>query len=88
MSEQDLYEALERLHAEIERLGEKDAVLKQRLNELIVDVEKQIQGEVDEEQAAGLIDKLQQQVEQFEAQHPQVTGILNQIMLTLSNMGI
>ena len=88
MSKQDLRDALERLHTEIESLGEKDELLRQRMDELIVEVEQQIRGEGNEEHAAGLIDKLQQQVEQFEAQHPRVTGILNHIMMTLSNMGI
>lgn len=88
MSKQDLREALERLHAEIELLGKKDDVLKQRLDALIEEVEQQIAGEGVETDAAGLIEKLQQQVEQFETQHPRVTGILNHIMLTLSNMGI
>ena len=88
MSKQDLQESLDRLHAEVDKLQAKDELLRQRLDRLISDVERQIEGPEDEQHAATLIGDLQKQIEQFETEHPRVTGILNHIMVTLSNMGI
>ena len=88
MSKHELRDALTQLYAEIEKLQDEDSEVKDRLNELIKDIEEQIEGEGDELHADTLIDKLQLQIEQFETEHPRVTGILNQLMLTLSNMGI
>lgn len=88
MSNQDLQESLDRLHAEVDKLQAKDELLRQRLDRLISDVERQIEGPEDDQHAATLIGDLQKQIEQFETEHPRVTGILNHIMVTLSNMGI
>jgi len=88
VSREELQKSLDRLHVEIEKLEVKDAALKERLDGLISDVESQLKGSGDEQQAATLMGELQKYIEQFETEHPRVTGILNHIMVTLSNMGI
>jgi len=90
MSREELEESLARLHKEVAKLEEKDGALKERLDGLIHDVERQLHGveDTDAKNAAGVIDDLQKYIEQFETEHPRVTAILNHIMVTLSNMGI
>ncbi|MDX2276740.1 MAG: DUF4404 family protein [Hyphomonadaceae bacterium] len=84
MEDAQLRETLQRLRAEIEQLGPEDAAVQARLNLLVADVERRLEGADDD----GLIDNIKESVEQFEVKHPRATAILNDVMLALSNMGI
>lgn len=86
MSEQQLRQELERLKQEAANLPTDDEAGRERLHNLIEKLEKRLaEGEEDDE---GLFDQIQDAVSHFEAEHPRATAILNDIMVTLSNMGI
>lgn len=87
MPEQQIRENLEKLRAEIDQVAESDDQAKVRLNALISDIEASI----DPERESGdnkLVQNIKEAVAHFEAEHPRTTAILNDIMVTLSNMGI
>lgn len=86
MPEQEIRENLERLRREISQIEEGNTSTRERLNGLIDDIETGI--ESDETQDQSLMESLQEAITQFETEHPRATAILNDIMLTLSNMGI
>lgn len=86
MSDQQLHADLERLRAEVNALSEDNPDSREKLNLLISDIEKQL--DESSENDEGLIDKLKDAIHQFETEHPRATAILNDIMVTLSNMGI
>lgn len=86
MSDQQLHADLERLRAEVNALSEDNPNSREKLNLLISDIEKQL--DESSENDEGLIDKLKDAIHQFETEHPRATAILNDIMVTLSNMGI
>lgn len=88
MSREEVSRSLERLRSEIDKLDKSDEQVKQHVNELIGDLEHQLEYSGDSTQKATLIESLKRSVEQFETEHPRVTGILNHIMVTLSNMGV
>jgi predicted transcriptional regulator len=87
MPEQQLRKNLEKLRAEIDQVAESDTQTRTRLNDLINDIEASIDPEQESEDT-GLVQNLKDAVAQFETEHPRTTAILNDIMVTLSNMGI
>ncbi|MCS3904239.1 hypothetical protein J2T55_002275 [Methylohalomonas lacus] len=87
MSEDKLRQELERLKEEAAKLPSDDAAGRARLDEVIKRVESKLAEDQDDDDE-GLFDQLQESVSHFEAEHPRATAILNDIMVTLSNMGI
>ena len=87
MSEDKLRQELERLRAEAANLADDDTVGRERLNRVIEQLEKRL-AEDQENDDETLFDQLQESISHFEAEHPRATAILNDIMVTLSNMGI
>jgi len=88
MTNKDLHQQLEELRAEIDRVARNDTAAKDRMNELLGEVEKTIDASSDQEIDDNLMENLRETISQFETEHPRATAILNDIMVTLSNMGI
>jgi hypothetical protein len=62
---------------------------KRRLSGLITEIEQQLnEPMLVTGDPQTLIDQVDSMVTTFENEHPRVAGILNNIMLTLSNMGV
>ena len=83
MSSEDVRESLERLRSEIGKLEAGDETVKVRVDELISDLEHQLENPEDAAHKANVIESVRKATEQFEVEHPRVTGILNHIMTTL-----
>jgi hypothetical protein len=86
MPQNKLHKSLERLRDEVNHLAADDIESRERLNNLITDLEVKLARPEDEDE--GLMDNLKESIQHFEAEHPRATAILNDIMVTLSNMGI
>lgn len=78
---------LERLRDAINQVAKDDIETRERLDRIINDLEAKLETG-DEEENEGLIQDIREAIENFEAEHPRATAILNDIMVTLSNMGI
>jgi DUF1009 family protein len=87
MAEKQLREDLERLRAEISNL-EPDSKTKEKLTRLLEEIEQEIDESSLEDVAKSVLEKVEKSVYRFETSHPTVTGILNNIMVTLSNIGV
>lgn len=87
MSKEKIAASIESLRAEIDKLEVEDATAKTRLDALVVELEKQLDKPGDAG-ASGLDESVKELVEHFEVAHPRITGILNDLMVTLSGMGI
>jgi len=85
MSKEALKKDLERLRAEVNDLAESRPETRDKINELINDLETRVENEENHE---GLMDNIREYISKFETEHPRATAILNDIMVTLSNMGI
>ena len=83
---QKLTETLDALRAEIDQLHTDDAESKQRLEKLVENLEKKLEHPDDDDHH--LDEGIKDSITHFEVTHPRVTAILNDIMMTLSNMGI
>ena len=88
MSRAELKQSLERLRQELAALGPDDSQVLERLNPLIDEIEQEIGALATPDSHASQLEKLRNHVEAFEVEHPRVTNILNDIMVTLSNLGI
>ena len=87
MSKAELQESLSALQAQLEKLDGADPAARARVEALLSDIERQIEAP-DDEAHTGIVGRLQSAIEHFEVEHPQLTGVLNRIMMTLSDMGI
>lgn len=84
MSEDHLHEQLQRLADELESLPPDDAH-RATIEALIADIELQLnEGFADE----SLVDQVEAAVSTFEVEHPQIAAVLNNIVITLGNIGV
>ena len=88
MSDQKLRQSLDELRSELERLEAEEAQVRDRLDALISGVEMRLEKPEDASHHQTLVEDVRQSISQFEVSHPRATAILNEIMVTLGNMGI
>lgn len=88
MSKEELNKSLEVLRSEIKLLDVDNKEAKNRIDQLIVDLEHQLENPEDIEHSTTLMETLPKLVGQFEVEHPRITVILEELIATLSNMGI
>jgi hypothetical protein len=88
VDEAQLKDQFLKLREEVGRLPPEDAAARTRLGALISDIERRLSNPESSEHDAGLLDNIRETIESFELAYPRTTSILNQLMVTLSNMGI
>jgi seryl-tRNA synthetase len=88
MSEQKLHEALLELKAKLGELDLNDAEARRKLQSLIRDIQNSIDQPGNAERHHTLLQDVRDALEHFEVEHPTLTAVLNDLMMTLSNMGI
>ena len=88
MSDDKLRQSLDELRSELQRLEAEEAQVRERLDALISGVETRLDKPDDSAHHQSLVQDLRRSISQFEVSHPRTTAILNQIMVTLGNMGI
>jgi ABC-type transporter Mla subunit MlaD len=88
MERQQLSEYLDQLNSAIGDLDASDED-KSKLTSLIAEIEQQLHEPLEVTgDPQTLVDQVENMVTTFEQDHPRVAGILNNIILTLSNMGV
>ncbi len=88
MPETKLRDDIEKLRNEIENLSANEDISKEKLEMLLQDIEYGLETEEQNKNQSELLAGLKESVEHFETEHPRATAIINDIMVTLSNMGI
>jgi hypothetical protein len=90
MDDQDLRKQLEQLHMEIEKTSALDEEGRQMLLHLQADIRNLLErsegGPIQPHPT--VVQGMVNSVEYFEATHPTLTNVLNQVLATLSNAGI
>jgi seryl-tRNA synthetase len=81
-----LNEKIISLKKELEQISIENSDAKDHINALIEEIEG-IKDQSSEDNTF-IINKLKRSIENFETEHPRATAILNDIMVTLSNIGI
>ena len=87
MDRQQLREHLDQLSDAIDGM-QASGQDKDKLNDLIVDIERQLAEPMLETEHHTLVEQVETMVSNFERDHPTVAGILNNIMVTLTSMGV
>jgi len=88
MPEQTLRDLIGQLRTEIDQLPPADEAARARLTQLIADLETRLSESAEAADHDNLVGSVQESIRQLEVEHPRTTGVLNHIMMTLSNMGI
>ncbi len=88
MTEKNVSQALAELRSQIDQLAASDSAARTRLESLISDIEDNVHLLESGEHQVHLIGDLREAISEFEVEHPRLTGILNDIMVALSNLGI
>ena len=83
-----LDESLDNLRAEIEALGIDDEEARQRLEKLIQAIEKRLENPKHSGAGESLREQLRTSILNFEASHPRLAAVMNDVMEKLGNMGI
>ena len=86
--ETKLTQAIETLRAEIDALGDNDTESRAKLERLLMDLEDRLTQPRDTGNDKDLTDQLKESMLHFETSHPALTGILNDIMIKLSSIGV
>lgn len=86
MSEQQLREQLEHLRTLVNEIGAERPDSLERLNRLVSDIEDRLEDR--DATRPDATDAVREAIRHFEVEHPRATAVLNDIMVTLSNMGI
>jgi hypothetical protein len=85
MPKAQIQNLVDQLESEINQLDSLETDKKQKLENLIQDIEKGLESDSLPDE---LRESLSESVAEFEVSHPRMTGIINDIMVTLSNLGI
>ena len=88
MADINLDEELDKLRSEVSKVANDNSEAIVKLNTLIGEIEKKIAEPGDKDHHKNLVENLRESINQFETEHPRATAILNDIMVSLSNMGI
>ena len=88
MPENKLRDDIEKLRNEIKTLHPDEDISKEKLERILQEIESGLKAEEENKKHSELLSGLKESVEHFETKHPRATAIINDIMVTLSNMGI
>jgi phytoene/squalene synthetase len=88
MSEDQLRKDLEALRAESDRLEGMAGPARERVQRLIADVERRLERVEDAGQDESLLERLREELAEFEVEHPTVAAAIETMLNTLSNAGI
>ncbi|MCC7410139.1 MAG: DUF4404 family protein [Gammaproteobacteria bacterium] len=88
MTKDDFLADLARLRTELAELDASDDETRARIIGIIDALERKLEHPDDTEHDENLLDSVRGAVEHFEVSHPRATAIVNQIMMTLGNLGI
>lgn len=88
MSKDKVLAYLKELQTEIDGLEECDRSTREHLADLTSQIEYLLANPRDGKKRRALIEQLKTRIRQYETTHPVLTGVLDQIMVTLSSMGI
>jgi hypothetical protein len=88
MNDREIAQAIADLRSQIDQLDESDTATGERLRDLVDRLEHQLGAAELGQHQSHLVDDIKDAITEFEVEHPRMTGILNDIMVALSNLGI
>lgn len=86
MPEQKINEALGELRKEGEQI--EDPEIRDKLNVLVENIEQNLDFNGLSTEHHDMLEEVKEAITHFEVEHPRITGILSEVLMTLSNSGI
>lgn len=86
MPEQKINEALGELRKEGEQI--EDPEIRDKLNVLVENIEQNLDFNGLSAEHHDMLEDVKEAITHFEVEHPRITGILSEVLMTLSNSGI
>lgn len=83
----DIHDKLQHLEQELATL-DMDPARRQRLQQLVDAIERELDEEDEYSDPPGLRDTLDELVSEFDAEHPTLSGILKDLMVKLASIGV
>ena len=74
--------------AEIDAVESDRPEVRERLDGLLAELNQRLEHPREDNQDEDFLERVQASIEHFEVEHPRATGILNDLMMKLSSMGI
>ena len=88
MPEKELKEALDKLIKELETIDQNDSESREVLKQLVESIELKLNEPQNKEHDHQLLDNLKKKALHFEAKHPIIGGVLEEIIAILVRLGI
>ncbi len=88
MPDEKLRKSIKGLRAEIDRIDAKNAATKEEMEKLLGELEDHFNHPENPEDSQKLINKVEGLIAEYEVKHPRLSSALEEILVTLSNMGI
>ncbi len=88
MPRQELNSLIGKLRQELAHLQQDQQGSRDQIQSLIDDLEVHLQSGKSNDWPHEMTQRVRKEIEDFETEHPRITGVLNNIMVTLGNIGI
>ncbi len=88
MPRENLRKSIKKLRAEVDRIDVQEKDVKNQMETLLGELEEEAKKPEDSERSQKLADKLKEMIAEYEVKHPGIATALEEILWTLSNMGI
>lgn len=88
MPRQELNSLIGKLRQELAHLQDDQQGSRDQIESLINDLEVHLESGKSNDWPREMTERVRKEIEDFETEHPQITGVLNNIMVTLGNIGI
>jgi len=84
MKSKDVHASLERLRTELEQAKFREPAERERVQELLLEIEGHLESAHAAKQRGALVTTLSDAIRRFEVEHPAITACLNEIVAGLS----
>lgn len=88
MPNEKLRKSIKNLRDEIDRIDSSNVAAKEKMNQLLGELEDRLDHPEQSEDSQKLMDKLEGMIAEYEVKHPRLAEAMEEILVTLSNMGI
>lgn len=88
MTHPSTHELLQRLRAKLDAVGRDENRRAAEIDGLVRRLDRRIEGHINEDEQREILADIEQEIVEFEVEHPEVAGTLRNILNMLSSLGV
>ena len=88
MTQPSTHELLQRLRAKLESVGRDEPRRAAEIKALIQRLDRRIDGHINEDEQREILADIEQEVVEFEVEHPELVGAVRNLLNMLSSLGV